>query len=344
MEVYVNNKYQYNVGIRSTGIYIGDHAISNHDLAKISDTSDEWIRSHTGIRQRFIVDERMSTSDLLVPAGKMALERADLTPDEIDLVIVATFSPDNLDPATSALIQAKLGLSKAFSFDLNVGGCSSSIYGPVLAAQFIMSGQCKNVLVLVGDVISKFINWQDRTSNYFFGDAAGAYVLSRTHKDKGLIAYHLGTDGTGYENIIIPAGGSRMPCTHQALDEKLNSVKIAGKKVKEFAVPALCRAVQRVLACAGLSPAEIDWILPHQANYILIQEAFKEMNWPLEKTHSNIDKYGNTGGASVILALHEAVELKKVKPGQNVVLVSFGAGYQWGSICLNWCEPNDFYA
>jgi 3-oxoacyl-[acyl-carrier-protein] synthase-3 len=342
MTVYTLNQSKFNVGIRSTGVYVGKNIVTNSDLEKISDTTDEWIYSHTGIRERRIAEKNVSTSDMLFEAGKMAMERGNIRPEQIDLLIVATLSPDHRDPATSALLQAKLGLKNAFSFDMNTGGCPASVYALIVGSQFISNGQCRHVLVLMGDVISKLINWHDRTSNYFFGDAAGAYLLGPVKIGKGIISYHLGTDGTGYESIMIPAGGSRAPITQELIEKNQNCVRIDGKKVKEFAVPALCRAVNEVMTASALKPAEIDWIFPHQANFRLIEAAFDKLNFPLEKTCTNIEKYGNTGGASVPLVLHEAILSHKVKPGQKIILVSFGAGFQWGSACLNWCAEEDF--
>lgn len=342
MTIYTLNRCKYNIGIRSTGIYTGEKVITNHDLEKISDTTDEWIYSHTGIRERRVVNNDISTSDMMVKAGEMALERGGISPSSIDLLVVATLSPDNQNPATSALVQNRLGLTNACSFDINVGSCPASIYGLVVGGQFILNGHSRNVLVLVGDVISRLVNWNDRNNNYFFGDAAGAYLLGRTSNDRGLISYHLGTDGSGYDNIIIPAGGSRNPCTHDVLDKRLNCANVSGKKVKEFAVPTLCNSVNEVLKSGNCSLEDIDFIISHQANARLIEEAFKIMECPISKTYINIEKYGNTGGASVPLALHEACEKSKIKVGDNVILVSFGAGFQWGSTLLKWCGPDDF--
>jgi 3-oxoacyl-[acyl-carrier-protein] synthase-3 len=231
----------------------------------------------------------------------------------------------------------------AFSFDINAGGCPASLYSLIIGSQFISNGQCENVLVIVGDVMSNLIDWENRNCNYFFGDGAGAYLLGRVKKDKGISSYILCTDGTKYDEIIIPSGGSRKPITQEALKERENTMKMRTKKVKEFVLNRVPKAILDVVECAGMQIGNIDGFYLHQANLRLIETIFKQLDISMSKTHTVIEKYGNTGGSSLLVTMNEAIEIGKIRPGQEIVIASFGSGYQWGAVCMTWCGIEDFY-
>ncbi|RDV83613.1 beta-ketoacyl-ACP synthase III [Ammonifex thiophilus] len=324
------------VGIAGLGIYVPERVLTNFDLEKMVDTSDAWIRERTGIRERRIAAPEESTSDLATRAAQEALQAANLSPEEIDLIIVATASPDMLFPATACLVQANLGASRAAAFDLEAG-CSGFIYGLAVGAQFIATGSCRHVLVIGAETLSRLTNWEDRSTCVLFGDGAGAAVLSPVSPPRGLLSFYLRSDGSGGELLKLPAGAARLPASRETVEKKLHFIAMNGREVFKFAVRAMEEAALEALNRAGVSSREIDCFIPHQANIRIIDATAKRLDLPPEKVMVNIDRYGNTSAASIPIALYEAVAQGKIKPGESTVLmVAFGAGLTWGSVLMRY--------
>ncbi|SKC76393.1 3-oxoacyl-ACP synthase III family protein [Maledivibacter halophilus] len=335
---------EYGVGIRGVGYYVPEQVITNHDLAKEVDTSDEWIRTRIGVKERRRAANSECLSDLATEAGKKAIENAGLSPEDIDLIILTRVDPDHIDPATSFLVQDKLKAKNAAAFDTVVGGCPGSVYAMAIGANFVATGGCKNVLVIGGDVLSRnILNWKDRATCCFFGDGAGAMVLSRVKKGKGLQSYLLEVDGSKYDTCIIPAGGVAMPITEENVDDKsARYLNMDNGAVWNFATTVFPDSIAKVVQEVGLENKDIDMVIAHQANINIIRTSLEKLGLSMEKTHTTIEKYGNTGGASPFITLTEAVELDKIKPGDNVAFVSFGAGLAWAGMLVQWNAKEDF--
>lgn len=325
------------VGILGTGAYLPEKVLTNHDIAKIIDTTDEWITSRTGIKERRITDEHTATSDLALEAAKRALEDAGVKAEDLDLIIVGTVTPDMLFPATACLLQAKLGAHKAAAFDLSVA-CSGFVYSLITASQFVASVTYQRVLVIGADTLSKILNWQDRSTCILFGDGAGAVVLGPAEEGTGLLSFELGSQGDLDEKLLVRAGGSRLPLTVENIDKRMHFLEMAGPEVYKFAVKIMGEAAARVIDKAGLSLEDIDYFVPHQANNRIIEAAAKRLKLSKEKVFKNVDKYGNTSAASVPVALDEAVKGGKIKKGDNIVLVGFGAGLAWAAATIRWSK------
>lgn len=322
--------------ITGLGAYLPPKVLTNFDLEKIVDTTDEWIRTRTGIRERRIVENGSATSDLATEAGKEALRSAGLKPTDMDLIIVATITPDMFFPATACMVQNKIGAGHAAAFDL-LAACSGFPYALSVADGMIRSGQYKNALVIGAEVLSPFIDWSDRGTCILFGDGAGAAVLSATRlKTRGVIATYLGSDGSAADILKIPAGGSAIPPTHQTITEKLHTVKMSGSEIFKIAVRTMSDAVLEVCRRAKLDLSEIDCLIPHQANFRIIQAVAERLEMPLHKIYLNLERYGNMSAASTAVALYEAVRDRMIKPGSNVVLVAFGGGLTWASCVVKW--------
>ncbi|MCX7795627.1 MAG: ketoacyl-ACP synthase III [bacterium] len=321
------------VGIKGIGSYVPPKVLTNADLEKIVDTSDEWIVTRTGIRERHIAELDVATSDLSLEAAKMALESASLTPEDIDLIIVATVTPDMFFPATACILQDKLG-AKCPGFDLSAG-CSGLIYALSVGAQFVANGTYDNVLVVGAEVLSKITDWQDRSTCVLFGDGASAVVLSPVVRG-GFKSFILGADGSGGNLLEIPAGGSRLPTSYETVSRKLHYIKMNGKEVFKFAVKIMGEAALEAIEKAELDPSDIDLFIPHQANIRIIESAAERLGLSMDKVFINLDRYGNTSSASVGIALHEALLLGKIKEGSKIVMVGFGAGLTWGACVLEW--------
>ncbi|MCG8539558.1 MAG: ketoacyl-ACP synthase III [Clostridia bacterium] len=338
------NSNTYGVGVRGIGYFVPDQIVTNHDLAKKIDTSDEWISRRIGVKERRIASEDETLSDLATKAGRKAIENAGLSPEDIDLIILARVDPDHIDPSTSFLVQHKLGAKNAAAFDAVIGGCPGSVYAMAIGANFIATGSCKNVLVIGADMISRnILNWEDRTTCCFFGDGAGAMVLSRVKKGKGIQSYLLELDGSRYEACIIPAGGIAMPITEENVDDKnVRHLKMDNKAVWNFATTVLPDSISRVAKESGLEVKDVDMIIAHQANINIIRTSLEKLGLGMDKTHTTIEKYGNTGGASPFITITEAVELGKVKKGDKVAFVSFGAGLAWAGMLIEWNLEEDF--
>jgi 3-oxoacyl-[acyl-carrier-protein] synthase-3 len=323
-----------NAGIISIGSAVPDKVLTNADLEKIVDTSDEWIRNMTGIRERRIAGENEATSDYAAKAAMVALDRAGLEPTDIDLIIVATITGDMPFPATASIVQNIIG-AKCPAFDLSAG-CSGWVYALATANGFISSGMYERVLVIGADLLTKITNWTDRGTCILFGDGAGAAVVAPVEPGMGLIDFELGSDGAGANSLSIPVGGSRTPVTHEDLDNHRNKLAMEGREVFKFAVKIQCEATERVLAKCGLTTADVDLIVPHQANMRIIESAVKRLGLPLEKFFVNLDRYGNTSGASIPIAIDEAVSSGKIKKGDTIVVVGFGAGLTWAAGVMKW--------
>jgi len=328
-------KNNISVGIIGLGTYVPDKVLTNQDIEKLVDTSNEWIVERTGIRERHIVEPGIATSDLAVIAAEKALLDAGVTADEIDLIIVATATPDMFFPSTACLVQDKIKASKAAAFDL-AAGCSGFAYSVVVGSQFIQTGLYKKVLVIGAEVLSKILNWSDRNTCMLFGDGAGAAVLGEVPTGYGLLGVEIGADGSGGHLLNLPAGGSRLPASAETVSEGKHFLQMSGRDVFKFATKVMDEAVIKSLDKAGLSHTDIDCLVPHQANIRIIQSAAKRLKLPMEKVMVNVDKYGNTSSASIPIALNEAVESGKIKNDDIVVLVGFGAGLTWASCVMKW--------
>lgn len=322
--------------IVGTGYYVPERVVTNHDLAKIMDTSDEWIISKIGIRERRIASSDECTSDMVVKAAEMAMKNANVKAEDIDMILLATNFPDHISPATSVMIQKKLGAKNAFAFDIRTGGCPGSVYSISVASKYIADGTCNTVLVTTADMNSKGLDWTDRSTAVIFGDGAAAMVLKAADKDDigGIIDSQLYSDPEGYYSAYIPAGGVVEPITEEVIKEGKQFFKMDGRAIFNFATTVFPETVNKIVLDNNLSLEEIDFVISHQANINIIKESMKRLNLSMEHTYCNVDKYGNTGSASVGIAFAEALEKGVIKKGDKVVLVSFGAGTAWGAVLL----------
>ncbi len=317
------------------GMYVPERVMTNDDIAAIVDTTDEWIVSRTGIRERRIAAKDDSTSSLATRAAFRALDKTDLHPHDIDLIIVASATPDHLFPATACLVQDQLGAVNAGAFDLSAA-CSGFIFGVNMAAQGIRAGAFDNALVIGSETLSRFIDWDDRGTCILFGDGAGAFVLQASEQPGGILAGVMRSDGSGGNLLAIPAGGSRMPATLETVHKKQHMIHMNGREVFRFATKVMADATREVVSKAGLVLDELDLIVPHQANRRIIEAAARGLGLPVEKFMINLDRYGNTSSASIPIAVAEAVEFGRIEPGDNLVLVGFGAGLTWGAVAMQW--------
>ncbi len=321
--------------ITGWGMALPEKVLTNDDLARMVDTSDEWIRSRTGIRERRIAGPRDTTASLAIEAAQAALEVADIEPDEIDLIIVATSTPEHLMPATASLVQDALGATKAGGFDL-LAACSGFVYALTMGAHAIRSGAMNNVLVIGAETLSRVVNWNDRGTCILFGDGAGAFLLQGSSVPGGVLSTLLRSDGSGSESLIIPAGGSRMPATFDTVREHLHAIQMDGKEVYRFATRVMTAATREVVQCAGLKMDDVRLIVPHQANRRIIESAARSLDIPEEKFFMNLDRYGNTSAASIPIACCEAVERGRLRSNDHLVLIGFGAGLTWGAALVKW--------
>jgi 3-oxoacyl-[acyl-carrier-protein] synthase-3 len=325
------------VGIIGLGSYAPENIVTNKDLEKKVDTDDQWIIDRTGIRERRIADPGVATSDLSVKAAEKALIDAGLTADDIDLIIVATATPDMAFPSTACIVQDKIKATKAAAFDLSAG-CSGFVYALVTGAQFIKAGLYQHVLIIGAETISRILNWNDRNTCVLFGDGAGAAVLGEVPAGCGLLSSHLGSDGSGAELLKQPAGGSRLPASFDTVSDNMHFLQMNGNEVFKFAIKVMGEAAMKAIEDAGLSTDDVDFMIPHQANVRIIQSAAKRLKLPMEKVMVNVDRYGNTSAATIPIALEEALREGKIKQGDNIVLVGFGAGLTWASAVIKWCK------
>jgi 3-oxoacyl-[acyl-carrier-protein] synthase-3 len=321
--------------ILGTGHYLPPQVRTNLDLEKMVETSDEWITERTGIKERRIAPDDVVTSDMAKVAGERALEAAELSPKDLDMIVVGTVTPDCPMPATAVFVQQKLGAPNCPAFDLSAA-CAGFIFGLNIADQFIATGAMKNVLVIGVELLSRVINWEDRTTCVLFGDGAGAVVLGpaggamANGKPRGVLSAKIHSDGALAHSLIIPGGGSAMPMTHELLEQKKQKVHMKGQDIFKVAVKNLYQASKDALDQTGLVPDEVDWICPHQANLRIIDFAVSRLGVDKKKVLINIDKVGNTSSASIPILLDQNLRSGKVKPGDNVLMCALGAGISWG--------------
>ncbi len=323
------------VGIIGWGHYAPERVITNSDLEKTLGIPAETILEITGIRERRVASPEEATSDLAAQAGKRALEIAGVSPDEVDLILVCTTTPDAIGPSTASVVQARLQAQRAAACDLSAA-CSGFVYGLVFGAQMIASGLYRKVLVIASDVLSRITDETDSDTAILFGDGAGAALLGEVPEGYGLLGCDLGSDGAGFDVIKVPAGGSRLPPSAETVANRLHYTTMNGSQVFVFAMRVLGNSVERSIAAAGLETGSIDLLIPHQANRRIIEAAARRSNLPMDKIMVNIDRYGNTSAASIPIALSEAAASGRIKRGDSVALVGFGAGLAWASCVLKW--------
>ncbi len=321
--------------IRGWGMYTPERVMSNDEMATFVDTSDEWIRTRTGIAQRHILADDETTSSLATHAARQALAQADLPADQLDLIIVATCTPDYLLPSTACLVQEALGAKNAAAFDLGAV-CSGFMYALVTATQFVQTGSYRNVLVVGAESLSRFLNFKDRTTCVLFGDGAGAVVLQANESPAGVLSFVLNAQGSGADLIKIPAGGSAAPGMRGSLAEEDYYIHMSGGEVYQFAVRTMSEDSVNAVRRAGLTLDDIDLIIPHQANIRIIEAVSKRIDFSMSKFFANIDRMGNTSAASIPMALCEAVAAGRIRPGANVVFVGFGSGLTSGATVVRW--------
>lgn len=323
-------------GITGIGSYLPEKKVTNHDLEKIMDTSDEWIRTRTGIESRYIAEDDQPTSDLAFQAAQRALEDAGANPEELDLIICATVTPDFVFPATACLIQDRLGAKNAAAYDMEAG-CSGFAYAVCIASQFIQTGFYKKILVIGAETLSKIMNWKDRSTAVLFGDGAGAVVIEAV-EEGGILGMHLGCEGSGGKYLDMPAGGSKRPASIASVEEDAHYIRMDGNQVYRFAVKIMGKAALRALKDADLQPEDVDFMVPHQANTRIIDAAAKRLKLSPDKVYVNLPQYGNTSSASIPIALDEAYRKGLFKKGDKIVLVGFGAGLTWASLVVEWTK------
>lgn len=322
-------------GIVGVGVGIPETVLTNHDLEQRIDTSDEWIVTRTGIRERRIAPAHVATSDLAAQAAEQALRNAGKSAQDVDLIVVATATPDMPWPSTACLVQAKIGASRAVAFDLNAV-CSGFVYALWIAAQAVETGAYRCVLVIGADILSRQVNWEDRSTCVLFGDGAGAVVLAPVQEPYGVLSGVLGADGTGAPLLNVPAGGTREPLSPDVIARKRHTIQMRGREVFKFAVTIMGEVAVQALEKAGISPEEVSLFIPHQANIRIIQAAAERLNLPMERVFVNVDRYGNTSAASIPIAIYEAWAQGRLKKGDLAVVVGFGAGLTWGACVIRW--------
>jgi 3-oxoacyl-[acyl-carrier-protein] synthase-3 len=320
------------------GKYIPEKVVTNDDIAQSLDTSDEWIKTRTGISERRFVGENETTASMAIAAAKLALDRGRITPTAIDLIIVATLSPEYFFPSTASLVQDAIGANGAGAFDLSAA-CSGFIYGLAMGSAMIQSGAVRVVLVIGSETLSRVLDNQDRGTYPLFGDGAGAVVLEAHETPGGVLSTVLGSHGSGGEHLIIPAGGSKLPTSQYTIDNRLHCIKMNGREVYRFATRIMGKAAKEACEKAGVALNEIDLFIPHQANIRIIRSASKYLKISDDKVFTNLHKYGNTSTASIPIALCEAIQEGRVKTDDRLVMVGFGAGLSWGATVVKWGLP-----
>lgn len=331
----LSSKGNIHVGIVGVGAYLPKKILTNFALEKMVDTSDEWITTRTGIKERRISGENEPTSELAARAAIEALENAKLLPKKVELIIVATVTPDMFFPSTACLVQKNIGAVNAVCFDI-AAACSGYIYAITCAEQFIAAGTYKNALVIGAEELSTITDWTDRNTCVLFGDGAGACVLKKVSEGRGIISTYLGCDGREGELLILPGGGSKIPCSHKSVDEKQHFIKMRGNELFKIAVKKMADAAARALKAVNMTCKDVDCLVPHQANVRIITACAKRLGLPAEKIYLNIHKYGNMSSASSAVALYNAYKEGKIKRGSTVVMTAFGGGLTWGACVIKW--------
>ena len=320
--------------IIGTGSYLPEKVLTNKELEKLVETSDDWIFTRTGIRERRLAADDQATSDLCVEAAREALAMAGCRALDLDMVIVATLTPDHLIPSTACVLQHELGADKAAAMDLEAA-CTGFIYALAVADQFIRSGTYDKILVTGAEVLSRWIDWEDRGTCIIFGDGAGAAVLA-PDTSPGVMTTHLFADGSQADTLIIPAGGSRLPITGEVMEQRLQYIKMAGNEIFKLAVRGMVQAAEAALEAAGLEGEDVDLLIPHQANIRIIEATARKLDIPMDKIMVNIEFCGNTSAGTIPIALDEAVRAERIKKNDIILLDAFGAGFTWGSAVIQW--------
>ena len=324
-----------NAKITATAHSTPEGVMTNFDIEKLVDTSDEWIRSRTGITQRHVVSENEASSDISTRIAVSLLKKSGIDPDEIDVIIIGTVTPDHFTPSTAALVQKNIGASNAWGYDLSAA-CSGFLYGLETGANFIASGKYKKIMVIGVDIMTSILDFQDRDTCVIFGDGGGGVILEPTSSKSGIVDSILHMDGSGGEYLIVPGGGSRMPATKKSVDDRAHYIKQDGKTVFKHAVKGMADVSEKILSRNNLTGDDISLFIPHQANKRIIDSAANRCGISEEKVLINIDRYGNTTAGTIPIAINEAINDRRIKDGDYVLLASFGAGFTWGSILLKW--------
>ncbi len=323
------------IKIVGAGYYVPDKVLTNADLEKMVDTSDEWITTRSGIKERRIAAADQASSDMAIAAAQRALDDAGLTKDDIDLIVVATATPDTIFPSTACWVQKGLEADHVPALDISAA-CSGFLYGLIVCESLILSGNCRRVLLIAAEILSKITNWEDRTTCVLFGDGGAAVVLEESHDESGMLAHYWKADGNLGDLLLQPAGGSRQPFSQEIMDRKLHYLTMKGNEVFKHAVKRMGEAATRVVKMAGLTNDDIDYLIPHQANIRIIQATGNRLKLPAEKVFVNIHKYGNSSCVTIPTGLCELKESGRLKAGDIVVMVAFGAGFTWAGITYRW--------
>jgi len=321
--------------IIGVGSYAPKRILTNADLEKMVETSDEWIFQRSGIRERRIADESEATSDLALKAAQQALERANLVPEDIEFIAVGTTTPDMFFPTVGNIVQHRLGCRNVGSVDM-LAACAGSVYSLVFGCQLVQTGKYRRVLCIGADTLSRITDFTDRGTCVLLADAAGAAVLEAHDGDRGIIDFDLYSDGRYWDLLYMPAGGSRHPATRETVDARMHYAKMKGAEVFKVAVRMFADCAQRILTRNGITVADLSLFIPHQANLRIIEAAVRRVGLPMDRVFVNVDRYGNTGAASVYVALEEALTAGRVKPGDLVLLAAFGGGFAWGAVLIRW--------
>jgi 3-oxoacyl-[acyl-carrier-protein] synthase-3 len=321
--------------IIGVGAYAPKRILTNADLEKLVETSDEWIVQRSGIRQRHIADEGEATSDLALKAAQQALERASLVPEDVEFIAVGTTTPDMIFPSVGNLLQHRLGCKRAGSVDM-LAACAGSVYSLSIGAQFIQTGKYRRVLCVGAETLSKITDFTDRGTCVLLADAAGAAVLEASPDESGLIDFDLYSDGQYWDLLYMPAGGSRHPASHETVDKRMHYAKMKGSEVFKVAVRMFADCTERILTRNGFTADDVGLFIPHQANLRIIEAAVKRVSLPMDRVFVNVDRYGNTGAASVYVALEEALAAGRIQKGDLILMAAFGGGFAWGAVLLRW--------
>ena len=324
--------------ITGWGMAVPERILTNAELERMVNTSDEWIQTRTGIRERRVVGPGESTSTLATAAGRRAIERAGLAPEAIDLIILATCTPDRPFPATACTVQANLGIPHAAAFDL-AAACSGFVYGLSVATSMVRSGAARNVLFIAADVFTHYINWNDRNTCVLFGDGAGAVVLQPSEEPYGQLSSVLGASGKDEDLMAVDVGGTRIPATPELLEQGRQYVYMNGREIFKLAVRGMGDSSVQALAAAGLAKDDLALVIPHQANLRIVEATAKRLDVPMEQVFVNLDRYGNTSAATIPIALAEALDQGRIKDGDYVLLTAFGGGLTWASSVIRWGRP-----
>lgn len=320
--------------ITGLGIYVPDKVLTNDEISTFLDTSDEWIRSRTGIRERRVARPEQAASDLGVIAARRCLESAGTEPREVDLVVVTTISPDHIMPATASIVADKIGARDAGAFDVQAG-CTGFVYGLAVAAAFVSAGIYRSILVIGAEVLTRMVDWEDRSTCVLFGDGAGA-VLVQSSDAEHTFRFDLGNDGSGASFLNIPAGGSRLPASHETVEQRAHAMHMTGSEVFKFATRTVADSCEKVLTDAGLTAADVDLFVPHQANIRIIDAAVRRLGFTQAQVFANLDRFGNTSCASIPICLSEASGSGRLKNGDQLLMAGFGAGLTWASCLTRW--------